>query len=640
MIGGQSAWASAFAVGIRPKERLTVSTWADKNRVLTSKTSAEPGPWRTSRTPYLREIMDELSDHSSAQKVIMMGGAQVGKTETGNNWIGYTIDDDPSVMMVVWPSLPDVLTNSKLRITPLIENTPCLKDKIMDHKGREEGSSARFRNFDGGALILAGANSASGLKSIPAKKVFLDEVDSYPDDVEGEGDPVALVFARQRTFSKRKAFLSSTPTDKGKSKIEKEFRASDQRYYYVPCPHCKELQTLNWEQISYETDEDQNGEPVVTSCSYFCKHCGEEIPEHFKTWMLSEENGAKWIKHNPKSQVPGFHISALYSPLGWYSWRDAAQDYVNAGEDQEKLKVWTNTVLGMTYEMQGEAPDFEKIKSRCELYSIGSVPRGVVFLTASIDVQKDRFEVLIQGWGRRRERWLVEHKVIPADTDNDKDWDLLEDYLATEFKHVDGQVFGIYKAGIDSGYQAQKVYNFCKRYDASKVLPLKGRDDIKTMIGTTSAVDLQNEKTGKRLKKGVRLWHIGVNIIKDELFADLNLSAPDDIIDGYPAGFLHYPQLDEEFFRQLTAEKRIISRSSDGKHKSTYIKTYERNEVLDLHVYARAIASVVGIDRLNESGWQRLESQKAIALKVKKKENEGIELKIKKKIKHSDFWDD
>ena len=313
---------------------------------------------------------------------------------------------------------------------------------------------------------------------------------------------------------------------------------------------------------------------------------------------------------------------------------------MQAGDDQEKMKVWTNTVLGLTYEMQGEAPDFEKLKSRCELYSIGSVPRGVVFLTASIDVQKDRFEVMVQGWGRRRERWLVEHKVIPADTDNDKDWDLLEDYLATEFKHVDGQAFGIYKAGIDSGYQAQKVYNFCKRYDASKVLPIKGRDDIKTMIGTTSAVDLQNEKTGKRLKKGVRLWHIGVNIIKDELFSDLNLSAPDDIMDGFPGGFLHYPQLDEEFFRQLTSEKRIVMKGKDGKQKSSYVKTYDRNEVLDLHVYARAIASVIGIDRLNESGWQRLESQIALALKVKKKDNQDQDKKIKKRRKQSDFWDE
>lgn len=259
---GNRAWIDSFLSAITPPKRLHVSEWADKYRML-PKASAEPGRWRTNRTPYLKEIMDELSKQSSSKKVVLMKGAQTGGTEAGLNWVGYTIDHDPSTMMIVWPALPDVLTNNKLRVSPLINETPRLTEAVHDHKGRKEGSSARFKSFDGGALVLTGANSASGLRSIPAKKLLLDEIDGYPDDVEGEGDPIALVLARQRTFPNRKTFIISTPTYKGKSKIEKEFRASDQRYFYVPCLNCFKKQILDWNQISFDVAEDENGDPVV-----------------------------------------------------------------------------------------------------------------------------------------------------------------------------------------------------------------------------------------------------------------------------------------------------------------------------------------------------------------------------------------
>tara|TARA_Y100000310_G_scaffold243676_1_gene248275 strand:- start:41048 stop:42985 length:1938 start_codon:yes stop_codon:yes gene_type:complete len=637
-------FADAFKSGIKPKEIITVSQWADRFRVLPDKTSAEPGRWNTDRTPYLREIMDELSHMSRAKKVIFKKGAQIGGTEAGNNWLGYIIDQDPSTAMVVWPALPDVQTNTKLRITPLIETTPQLKEKVFDHKGRSQGSSARFKNFQGGAMILTGANSASGLRSVPARFLFLDEIDGYPDDVEGEGDPIALVMARSRTFSRRKAFLCSTPTLKGQSKIDREFRSSDQRFFNVPCPHCNEFQVLIWDQISYELDEDQLIEddgkeyPVVKKASYFCVHCGEEITESSKTKMLRK---GKWVKNNPGSETPGFHLSALYSPVGWYSWKEMAQDFVKAENDPDLLKTWVNTALGEVYEDAGESPKHEILFKRREAYPIGIIPRGVVFLTCAVDVQKDRLEAEVIGWGKRRERWSIEHKVIPGHVTGKEVWDDLEAYLGSHFDHVDGHKLPIMIAGVDSGFETQRVYNFCKRYGPSKVLPLKGREEIQTMVGTPSAVDIKGT-SGKKRKRGVRVWPIGINIIKSELYGDLMLSSPTDIMDGFPDGFVHYPMYDQEYFLQLTAEKKIFERDKYGKVKAKWKKIRERNEILDLHVYNRALSFIAGVDRLNESGWESLEQKQKLASPLTPVENRKQELsdkKKKRKTKKSNYWD-
>ena len=631
-----NVFLESFKKGFKPKKILTVSEWADENRVLTLKTSSEPGKWRTSRTPYLKEIMDCLSHMHPCKKVVLKKGAQIGGTEVGNNFIGYTIDQDPGPMMVVWPTLPDVKQNSKLRIDPLIESTPCLRAKVSTGKAKDAKNTALFKDFQDGALILTGANSATGLRSVPAKKVFLDEIDGYPDDVNNEGDPVALVMARSRTFSKRKAFFCSTPTFKGRSKIHREFKASDQRFYYVPCPHCKEKQILDFDQLKYNCESDQNGKDVVRDCSYFCEHCGEEIKEHHKTKMLAK---GEWIAHNPKSEIPGFHISGLYSPLGWHSWKEICQEFVDAGNDEDKLKVFTNTALGEVYESKGEKPKHDQLYGRRELYSIGTVPRGVVFLTCSVDVQKDRLEALVQGWGRGREKWDIDHTIINGGPEDQDTWDRLELHIISTFRHIDGQNLPIKIVGIDSGYSSQQVYNFCEKFDQRKVIALKGFDKLSTMVSTPKSVSVK--ESGKRIKKGVKLWGIATHMIKSELYADLQKMPPDDLLEGYPPGYIHFPQFDEDYFKQLTAEERRVTKNKKGIAVIEWVKIRDRNEILDLHVYGRALAHIVGIDRLNESGWQKLESQIKLASKLKTKENRKQERinRRKKKRKKSDYWD-
>lgn len=617
-----NAFKTAFLEAIQPPPKMTVSEWSDKYRMLPQKTSAEPGKWRTSRTPYLKEIMDELSHMSKTKEVVFMKGAQVGGTEIGNNFVGYIIDYMPSTVMVVWPSLPDVKKNSKLRIDPLLEETPQLRDKTKNLEKRDKKDTALFKGFDGGALILTGACSASGLRSVPARFLFLDEIDGYPEDVDGEGDPVALVEVRTRTFARRKIFKCSTPTLRGKSKIEKEFNASDKRYYHVPCPHCQKKQKLNWKNLEYQTIPGEEHD-IVTGASYFCEHCGEAIEEWHKSKMLA---GGEWIKENTDSKVAGFHLSALYSPLGWYSWKELCQDWVKAKDNPDKIVTWYNTALGQTYEVKGERPQHKMLYNRREQYSIGTIPRKVIFLTCAVDVQGDRLEVETIGWGRWKERWSIDRTVIDGSPQEESTWNDLETYITQTFPRDDGYEMAINKVGIDSGYETSKVYSFCRKFNSKRVVALKGQDDLSQIIGLPKAVDVK--ESGKTNRRGLKLWKVGTNMVKSELFGDLKKKSPDDLIEDYPAGFIHFPEYDMEYFKQLTAEKRVIERNSKGYNKITWQKTRERNETLDLHVYNRALAAIAGVDRMKEEHYQKLENEIGLVSKIKRKDTE---ISIKKK---------
>lgn len=628
---------SALLEALRPKERLTVWEWADKYRMLSAKDSAEPGPYRSDRTPYLREIMYELSNHSLTKKVVFKKGAQVGATAAGLNWIGYIVDHDPGMTMVVWPTLPDAKKNSKIRLDPLIEATPRLRNKISMGNNRDAKNTGLLKDFQDGALIISGANSSSSLSSIPAKNIFGDEIDRWPDNVEGEGDPVSLVEARQRTYSRRKAYYVSTPTFKQSSKIHREFMASDQRYFYVPCPHCFEYQILgheDWERplsvfdhLHYETEVDASGKQLVTKAAVFCKKCGEEIHEHYKPLMFQK---GEWRKHNPKSTIAGFHLSSLYSPLGWMSWVDICQDYVNAknSNDPEKMITFVNLDLGEVYEDVGERPVKDKLYKRREQYAIGTVQVGAVFLTMAVDVQQDRLEAEVIAWGRNRVRWSVERKIIIGSPKDTETWDELEDYMSSTFTHVSGYEVAITKVGIDSGYESQSVYNFCRRFDPRRVVPLKGQDDLSQIVAAPRAVDVK--ENGKTLRRGVKLWRVGTNLIKGEIYGDLQKDPPKDNLEADPAGFIHFPEYDGEYFEQLVAEERKLKRNKKGHTVVEWHKTRDRNETLDLHVYNRALAAIVGMDRWKEEDWKKAEANLMIVKNLKRPENKNNKEKTKR----------
>lgn len=631
-------YTKAFKRGLHPGEVLTVSQWADKHRKLSDVASAEPGQWRTSRTPYLREVMDTLSIHNPVKEVVFMKGAQVGATEAGLNWIGYIIHHAPGPTLLVQPTDTLIKRIVKQRVDPLIRTSPVLYEKVKEKKHRDSGNTLTQKDFEGGTLIMAGANSAVGLRSAPIKYAFLDEVEGYPSDLDGEGDPVTLVRARQRTFAKRKLFMVSTPAVEAMSKIEPAFDASDQRFYEVPCPHCNTYQKLVFGNLKYEQTP---GKQEVDEAQYVCNECGVLIDEHYKTDMLAK---GKWVAKNPGAKVVGFHLNSLYSPLGWYSWAEIATDWIKAQKNKDLLKGFINTVLGETWKDRGDAPDYDRLYERRENYEINVVPKGAVFITGAVDVQADRIEIEIIGWGRRHVSWSIDYRVIMGDPKLDEVWDKLDEILVESWPHEGNSKveMKIKKLGIDSGYLTQRVYAYVRKHNNPRVVALKGQETLAQTVGLPKAVDV-NWK-GEKVRRGLKLWKVGTNHGKSELYSWLKSNkAKEGELD--PIGYCHYPEYGLDYFKMLTAEE-LVTKVIRGFHKSEWIKVRPRNEALDIRVYNRAVASMIGIDRFRDPQWIKLEKEiGAVHTKEEKEKLDKAEAtmqpkKKKQKIKRRDskYW--
>lgn len=600
----------AWRDGLTPDPLLSVSEWADRHRMLSSKASAEPGRWRTSRTPYLKDIMDCLSPTSAVERVVFMKAAQLGATEMGSNWIGYVIHHAPGPMMAVWPTVEMAKRNSKQRIDPLIEESAALAELISPARSRDSGNTILAKEFRGGVLVMTGANSAVGLRSMPVRYLFLDEVDGYPLDVEGEGDAISLAEARTRTFARRKIFIVSTPTISGASAIEREYEASDQHRYFVPCPHCSHRQWLRFEQLRWDKG-------LPETAAYVCEACDTAIAEHHKTWML--EHG-EWRAMAPENgtKTAGFHLSSLYSPVGWRSWREIASAWEAAVSKESgsaaAIKTFKNTELGETWVEEGEAPDWQRLVERREDYRIGSVPEGGLLLVGGADVQKDRIEVSIWAFGRGKESWLVEHRVLMGDTARDGVWKRLAEMLTESWTHASGAALPLARFALDTGFATQEAYAFVRACRDSRVMAVKGVARGAALIGTPTAVDMT--QGGKKLRRGIKVFAVAGGIAKLEFYNNLK-KAPDVADDGltihYPIGFVHLPKVDAEFIQQLCAEQLITRRNRNGFPVREWQKMRERNEALDCYVYARAAAAAAGLDRFEERHWRELERQLGMA---------------------------
>jgi len=596
--------------GMRPDPDLTVSEWADQHRKLSSRASAEPGQYRTARTPYLREIMDALSPRDPAQRISFMKAAQVGATEAGNNWIGFVIHHAPGPMLAVLPTVEMAKRSSRGRIDPLIEDSPALKERVQPARSRDAGNSMLSKEFPGGILVLTGANSATGLRSMPARYIFLDEVDAYPASADEEGDPVTLAEARTTTFShRRKVFMVSTPTIRGLSRIEREFEASDQRRYFVPCPLCGHMQWLQFERLRWA-----KGRP--DTAAYHCEGCEQPIAEHHKTQMLERgEWRATAVSADPQSI--GFHLSALYSPLGWKSWAQIARDWLAAQGSEEMLRAARNTLLGETWVESGDAPEWQRLAERREGYAGAQIPEGGLFLTAGVDVQKDRIEVDVWAWGRGLESWLVDHIVIPGGPDDPHCWDKLTALLGQTWAHENGAVMPIAKLAIDTGYESAAVYAWARQQGTAQVAPVKGLEGFNRATPVSGPTFVDATVNGKRLKRGARLWSVATATFKAETYRHLRLEQPSDedreAGTTTPPGTIHLPDwIDTEWLKQLVAEQLVTERNKRGYSRQEWQKMRERNEALDTRVYARAAAWILGADRFDERMWRQLEKQAGV----------------------------
>ncbi len=599
----------AWGQGLQPDADLTVSEWADAHRMLGSRASAEPGRYRTARTPYMREIMDALSPSSAVQRIVFMKAAQVGATEAGNNWIGFAIHHAPGPMLAVQPTVELAKRNSRQRIDPLIEESAALRERVKPARSRDAGNTMLSKEFAGGILIMTGANSAVGLRSTPARYIFLDEVDAYPASADDEGDPVSLAEARSLTFAhRRKVFLVSTPTIRGLSRIEREYEASDQRRFFVPCPHCGQFQWLKFERLRWE-----KGRPEAAE--YHCEGCERPIAEHHKTALLA---AGVWrataIAADPGTV--GYHLSALYSPIGWLSWERIVRAWEAAQGSDEAIRAFKNTILGETWVESGEAPDWTRLYDRREAWKPGIVPQGGLFLTAGADVQKDRIEVDVWAWGRGGTSWLVDHIVIEGGPDHQGAWAELTRLLDRTWPHENGAQLRLAKLAVDTGYEAPAVYAWSRRQGVAQVAPVKGVEGFNRSSPVSGPTYVDVTDAGKRLRRGARLWTVAVSTFKAETYRHLGLPRPtrEELATGvqHPPGTVHLPDwVESEWLKQLVAEELVTVRTKRGFARLEWQKLRERNEALDCRVYARAAAWIVGADRWSEARWVDLEAQVA-----------------------------
>lgn len=586
---------NGFRDGLRPEPRLTVSEWADRNRYLDSKSSAEPGLYRTNRTPYVREIADNLSVTSIVRYIVVMKGAQVGLTELGNNWIGYIIDCAPGPILSVQPTDDMVERNSKMRIAPMISMCPTLSQKIKPARSRDSGNTLKQKEFPGGVLIMASGGSAAGLRSMPARYAMADECDAFPEDVDGEGSPMSLIEKRTSTFSNKKFLKISTPTLQGSSIIEQEFLLTDQRFYFVPCPHCGCEQILEFKQLRWT--------PGKYDTVYFeCAHCTEAIHERFKGQMLANGRWVATAPGNASTYTVGYHISALYSPPGWKSWAEVVEEWEKAQGDENKLKSFYNTVLGETYKVKTDAPQWETLFERAEDYKRNLAFKDVAVITAGADVQADRIEVEIVGWMDNRISQQLDYRVLEGDTSKAEVWALLDKIVYEQFEREDGVFLPLRLLAVDSGYNSSKVYAWARTHGFQRVVPIKGQDKLQQFFSPPRAVDVV--KHGKKVGKQ-KIWHVGSSFIKEEVYGFLRQTI-DPETKAIPTGFCFFPKHEPHYFKGLTAEVVQQTRNKkNGYTKLEWVKKYNRNEPLDCRVYARAASAIVGIDNWKPDRWQR-----------------------------------
>ncbi len=496
-----------------------MSEWAIRNRVMPKGTTPRPGPFRPEK--FQVEMMDVVLD-PNVHEIAVMKSTQVGYSDAVlNNICGYYVDCDPKPMMMVQPTIDNAKDYGKKRITPMIQACPALRARIKDATSRRAGNTLALKEFPGGFLKLTGANSGAGLRSDPVPIVLLDEIDGYPLDVEGEGDPLAIATRRTRRLHRlqNREGLDACEAE-GISPIERESERSDKRRFHVPCPLCQHKQVLWWRdpvtkqyRLYYELAP--NGQVRRDSVAFVCAKCSGKIPERYKQQML---NAGEWVAEFPDRPVVGFHLNALYSP--WRdNWTALAEEWAEANHEKnpEKLKAFVNLRLGETWEEQGDSIEAVTLKSRLEKYS-AEVPSGVGLLTASVDVQTDRLEAVVKGWGAGEESWLIAYQQIFGDPGTADVWNELDSFLLSAWESASTHKLKIISVMIDSGGQhTDSVYRFVAARQARRIFALKGSSEAgKEIVGKFS--------TNNRYR--VKLFTVGTDTAKDRIFARLKIPAP------------------------------------------------------------------------------------------------------------------
>jgi phage terminase large subunit GpA-like protein len=582
-----AALASVFA-GLIPPEDITVSQWADRKRRLSPESSAEPGPWRTSRTPYLKEPMDAFTD-PKLNLIVMVASSQVGKSEFELNAIGYIIDQDPSSILYIHPTIDDAKKFSKLRVAPMIRDCKALKGKVADPKSRESGNTILQKSYPGGMLTMCGSNSASALASMPIRYVIGDELDRWAVSAGTEGNPWELAKARQTTFYNKMSIAVSTPTIKGHSQIDDLFNSGTQERWHHKCPTCGEYHNIVFNDIRFEYDTTviKNKKTyTVRSVQWKCPSC-----ETLHTEREMKHQPAQWIAANPaayKNGVRSFWLNAFASP--WASWPSLILAYLDALGSTEKLQVVYNTKFGELWEDRGDLEDEETVMGRREEYG-AELPDGVLVLTCGVDTQDDRLEYEVVGHGHFGEKWGIKKGIIMGRPDTTEVWQQLDQVIDHPYEFANGVKLKISITFVDSGgHYTQDVYQACRERIYRKVFAIKGRGG--DGVPYTAPPKKTNIVVKGKYVGQCWLYTLGVDAGKQAIMDSMRVKEAG-------AKYYHFPRRDDygaDYFTGLLSEHLVYKKDRKQPWVWEKIPGHERNEALDCRNYANAAFKALAVN--------------------------------------------
>lgn len=582
---------------VKAKANLTVSEWADANRVLSGEGSAEKGRWQTSRTPYLREIMDSLSEDSPDKLVAFMKSSQVGGTEAGSNWIGYIMDHAKGPAAIVMPTERSLNDWVSQKFDPMASDTPAVAEVLAKKSNKSSDNNSQRKKFTGGILYFKTAGSTAELKSTSLRYAMADELDEW-DWTTTQGDPLGLLEVRLTTFFDRKLFAPSTPTMKDASRIEELFENGDQRHYQVPCPHCGEYQHLKWPNVRWV--KNVANPKRLDHVSYYCEHNGCVIDEHHKTEMMAK---GRWVAEAPQNAYKSYHINALYSPIGLgLSWLELAYEWIEAQGDPAKLMRFINTRLGETFADRSHDLKPNVLVARAEPYQLRTIPIGVLVLTAGVDTQDDRFEIQITGHARGDVTMPIDYHVIWGKPDDEKTRKALADYLVNaKFTNHFGREMKLEAVAIDTGgHHTHTIYQFVREaasYGLRRVMACKGASTYgRAILGKPSLQDVNHR--GRVVKKGVALYMVGADTAKHLLYGRLNGDVDKDPSERKVRFSTELPP---EYFEGL------VSETFNPQKNRWELKKGKRNEVLDTWVLSIAASHhpELYLHKWKKSDWER-----------------------------------
>jgi phage terminase large subunit GpA-like protein len=602
MPDGATLYRQAFIEALQPPLDLTVSEWADAERILTRRSSSEPGQWRTDRVPYLREPMDLLSPREKRiRRVVLLFGSQTGKTEVGLNWLGRTIALDPSPFLAMFPTESFAKRQIRQRLTPLFSDTPAVAAKQLSTKSRDAANAMFLKEFQGDMLVsIIGGNSGSAAQGMPAQNVWADEVSSLPLEMDDKGDPLENAEARQTNFPDRKGLITSTPGSRGACRITWEFETrSDRRRYAALMPCCGGNAVLEWPHFVWDA---KDGEVFCQ-----CPLCNERVEQHHKTTMLA---GGIWTPTaKGDGETAGFHLPGWYAPYGWLSWEKIRDEFLRAKADPLLLKGWVNKRAAEAWEDESLAKvTADGLMARVGGYDSGHCPEGVLAVLMAVDVQDSWLEVSVWGFGRGDEAWRIWHQKIDGDPGQDDVWEQVTTIREIAWPREGGGSLKVQFCAVDTGgHFTGEAYDYCRRHSREGVVAIKGSSTRSApILGKPSKQDVTFR--GQTVRNGITLYLIGTHALKRTIYSRLKLEEPGQ-------GYINFDNATtEEYLQGLTCE-RLQPRYIKGFQVLEWVKpSGARNEPLDLLVYCLAMLELLKRRYNRATMWDQLAAQLTGAL--------------------------